>query len=149
MQILISFILGDIQTNDTINLSYALNMINYNAKQVGYKMDFGIQTGDAIDNVTAFNNWRNFLTTVNASKLYGVPLIHALGNHEYYGDANGDISGSLYGLPKTTQGSFYSFEYGSIYVGVINNGGNILNAIEELKEDVKNTKMFLENRCNS
>ena len=134
------FILGDIQTNDTANLSYALNMINYNAKQAGYKMDFGIQTGDAIDNVTAFNNWRNFLTTVNASKLYGVPLIHALGNHEYYGDANGDISGSLYGLPKTTQGSFYSFEYGSIYVGVINNGGNILNAIEELKEDVKNTK---------
>ena len=134
------FILGDIQTNDTANLSYALSMINYNAKQAGYKMDFGIQTGDAIDNVTAFNNWRNFLTTVNASKLYGVPLIHALGNHEYYGDANGDISGSLYGLPKTTQGSFYSFEYGSIYVGVINNGGNILNAIEELKEDVKNTK---------
>ena len=134
------FILGDIQSNDTANLSYALSMINYNAKQAGYKMNFGIQTGDAIDNVTSFNNWRSFLTTVNASKLYGVPLIHALGNHEYYGDANGDISGPLYGLPKSSQGSFYSFEYGSIYVGVINNGGNILNAIEELKEDVKNTK---------
>ena len=40
---------------------------------------------------------------MNAGSLSGTDLIHALGNHEYYGDAEGSISGAVYDLPQSAQ----------------------------------------------
>ena len=128
------FIFGDIQTTTTANLADAISRI----KGSGY--DFGIQTGDAIDNVTNFGQWRGYLTVVNSGKLGGTDLIHTLGNHEYYGDANGEVSKGMFGLAKSSAGSYNSYEYGSMYIGVINNGGDILAALEEAKADISNTK---------
>ena len=59
-------------------------------------MTSGIQTGDAIDDVTKFENWQSFFTVVNQEKLNGTALVHALGNHEYMGDSDGEVSGNIF-----------------------------------------------------
>lgn len=125
------FIFGDIQTDNTANLSAAIERV----KASDPKYAFGIQTGDAIDNVTAFNNWRAYLTVLNAEKLAGIDVMHTLGNHEYYGDAEGETAGSIFSIPTHNAGSYYSAEYGSVYVGVINDGGDMLAALKTAKED--------------
>lgn len=125
------FIFGDIQSNNTYKVSAAIENVTGAEK----KYAFGIQTGDAIDNVTVFSNWRSFMTTINSEELAGIDVFHTLGNHEYYGDANGLVSGKIFGLKNSAQGSFNSAEYGCVYAAVINNGGNLRQALENVKED--------------
>lgn len=127
------FIFGDIQSNSTSKVSAAISKITGADK----KFDFGIQTGDAIDDVTKFANWRSYLTTLNAQKLSGIDLFHALGNHEYYGDADGITAGNIFALSRSDAGSFYSAEYGSVYVAVVNNGGNLSATIGEVQRDAQ------------
>ena len=125
------FILGDIQSSDTSNLDRVLDVLK--ASETAY--DFALQTGDAIDNVTDYvKNWRPFLTIVNSNKLNGVDLIHVLGNHEYYGDAEGKISGAIYDLPASTQNSWYKMEYGKVCVVVVNNGTKLSAALADIAE---------------
>ncbi len=127
------FVLGDIQTGDTANLSAVTGRL----KNTHY--DFGVQTGDAIDGVNRLGEWRGFLTTLNSETLNGVDLIHTMGNHEYYGDAEGQISGTLYDLPASTQNSWYKMEYGSVCMVVVNHGANLAGALEEIAEQGLNT----------
>lgn len=124
------FILGDIQSSgDTSKLSSVLDKLKASP------FDFAIQTGDAIDNVTAFqSNWWPFLNTVNAGSLDGTDLIHALGNHEYYGDAEGSISGAVYDLPQSAQNGWYTMDYGKVSVTVINHGTDMVSALREIAE---------------
>lgn len=123
------FILGDIQTSSTANLAAALSSL----KAGSY--DFGVQTGDAIDNVTMYEtHCRPFLNTVNSDTLNGVDLIHVLGNHEYYGDAEGKISGAIYDLPASAQNSWYKMEYGKVCVVVVNNGTKLSEALADIAE---------------
>ena len=125
------FILGDIQSSDTANLSHVLKDLA--SDETVY--DFAIQTGDAIDNVTEYvKNWRPFLNTVNSKTLSGVDMIHVMGNHEYYGDANGEISGALYDLPERAQNSWYKVEYGKVCVVVVNNGTKLAAALADIAE---------------
>lgn len=127
------FILGDIQSSDTSNLGRVLSDL----KESGTTYDFGIQTGDAIDNVTNYvSNWRPFLTTVNGNTLNGVDLIHVLGNHEYYGDANGEISADIYDLPESAQNSWYKLEYGLVCVVVVNNGTKLSETLADIAENL-------------
>lgn len=128
------FILGDIQSSDTSNLAHSLEALK-NSKT---SYDFAIQTGDAIDNVTEYvKNWRPFLNTVNSKTLSGVDMIHVMGNHEYYGDANGEISGALYDLPESAQNSWYKMEYGKVCVVVVNNGTKLAAALADIAETLK------------
>lgn len=125
------FILGDIQSSDTSNLAHSLEALK-NSKT---SYDFAIQTGDAIDNVTEYvKNWRPFLNTVNSKTLSGVDMIHVMGNHEYYGDANGEISDALYDLPESAQNSWYKMEYGKVCVVVVNNGTKLATALADIAE---------------
>ena len=127
------FILGDIQSSDTSNLAHVLEVLR--TSETAY--DFALQTGDAIDNVTEYvKNWRPFLTTVNSDKLNGVDLIHVLGNHEYYGDADGKISKAIYDLPESTQNSWYKLEYGKVCVVVVNNGTKLSEALADIAENL-------------
>ena len=128
------FILGDIQSSDTSNLASSLEAL----KESETSYDFAVQTGDAIDNVTNYDgNWRPFLTTVNSKTLGGVDMIHVMGNHEYYGDANGEISGALYDLPESAQNSWYKMEYGKVCVVVVNNGTKLAAALADIAETLK------------
>lgn len=124
------FILGDIQSSgDTSKLSSVLDKLKASP------FDFAIQTGDAIDNVTAFqSNWWPFLNTMNAGSLGGTDLIHALGNHEYYGDAEGSISGAVYDLPQSAQNGWYTMDYGKVSVTVINHGTDMASALRKIAE---------------
>ena len=125
------FILGDIQSSDTSNLASSLEAL----KESETSYDFAVQTGDAIDNVTNYDgNWRPFLTTVNSKTLGGVDMIHVMGNHEYYGDANGEISDALYDLPESAQNSWYKMEYGKVCVVVVNNGTKLATALADIAE---------------
>ena len=92
------FVIGDIQSNDTAALVAALEQI----RNSGIAYSFGLQTGDAIDDVTRFSNWRSLMTVLNAQTLNGVDLVHTLGNHEYYGDADGSIAGDGVPDPRFT-----------------------------------------------
>lgn len=125
------FILGDIQSSNTSKLAHVLDVLK--TSETAY--DFALQTGDAIDNVTEYGkNWRPFLNTVNSDKLDGVDLIHVLGNHEYYGDAEGKISGAIYDLPASAQNSWYKMEYGKVCVVVVNNGTKLSEALADIAE---------------
>lgn len=125
------FILGDIQTSNTANLAAALEKL-----RVG-SYDFGVQTGDAIDNVTMYEtHCRPFLNTVNSGTLGGVDLIHVLGNHEYYGDADGKISKAIYDLPESAQNSWYKMEYGKVCVVVVNHGTKLSETVADIAENL-------------
>ena len=125
------FILGDIQTGDTANLAVALEKLRAGS------YDFGVQTGDAIDNVTMYEtHCRPFLNAVNSGTLGGVDLIHVLGNHEYYGDADGKISKAIYDLPESAQNSWYKMEYGKVCVVVVNQGTKISETLADIAENL-------------
>ncbi len=127
------FILGDIQSSDTSNLAHVLGDLKVNDTVY----DFAIQTGDAIDNVTNYvGNWRPFLTTVNGNTLNGVDMIHVMGNHEYYGDADGEISKVIYDLPVSTQNSWYKMEYGKVCVVAINDGVKLTETLADIAENL-------------
>lgn len=127
------FILGDIQSSDTANLSHVLKDLA--SDETVY--DFAIQTGDAIDNVTEYvKNWRPFLNAVNSKTLSGVDMIHVMGNHEYYGDRDGEISNAIYDLPVCTQNSWYKMEYGKVCVVAINNGTKLAETLADIAENL-------------
>lgn len=127
------FILGDIQSSDTANLSHVLKDLA--SDKTVY--DFAIQTGDAIDNVTEYvKNWRPFLNAVNSNTLSGVDMIHVMGNHEYYGDRDGEISNAIYDLPVSTQNSWYKMEYGKVCVVAINNGAKLAETLADIAENL-------------
>lgn len=127
------FILGDIQSSDTANLSHVLKDLA--SDKTDY--DFAIQTGDAIDNVTEYvKNWRPFLNAVNSKTLSGVDMIHVMGNHEYYGDRDGEISNAIYDLPVSTQNSWYKMEYGKVCVVTVNNGTKLAETLADIAENL-------------
>lgn len=125
------FILGDIQTSNTANLAAALEKLRAGS------YDFGVQTGDAIDNVTMYEtHCRPFLNTLNSGTLGGVDLIHVLGNHEYDGDADGKISKAIYDLPESAQNSWYKMEYGKVCVVVVNHGTKLSETLVDIAENL-------------
>ena len=94
-------------------------------------VDFGIQTGDYVDNGSNYAMWDEMQETFNHT-FPGVDFIHTLGNHEYYGDFSGAIAGSILQLPGK---DYYSVEYGDVYVAVINNGADLAEACAWLRQD--------------
>ena len=131
------FILGDIQTSKTDKLERAL------LELCAGSYDFGIQTGDAIDDVTKFENWQSFFTVVNQKNLNGTALVHAMGNHEYQGDSNGEVSSSIFDLPQSGPNLWYAVEYGDVCVVVVNHqsqdapNGSLVDATAEIAEQLK------------
>ena len=101
------------------------------AEKQGRQIDFGLQTGDYVDNGSNYAMWTEMQNAFSAA-FPGVSFFHTLGNHEYYGDASGHISADLLQLPGK---DYYSVEYGDVYVAVINNSADLSAACEWLKQD--------------
>lgn len=95
------------------------------------QVDFGLQTGDYVDNGTNYAMWAEMQEAFNHT-FPNVDFIHTLGNHEYYGDFSGKTASSILQLPSK---DYYSMEYGDVYVAVINNGADLSAACEWLKQD--------------
>ena len=128
------FVLGDIQADDMTNITRIFEKLRAD----GY--DFGIQTGDAVDKPTQFTELNGVVGLLNAKELGSADMIHVLGNHEFEGDGNADIVGSVFALPKHSMGSCWSTTYGNVYVAVINysgNAGDMKAAAEWLVQDAK------------
>lgn len=94
-------------------------------------VDFGLQTGDYVDNGSNYAMWTEMQNAFSAA-FPGVSFFHTLGNHEYYGDASGRISADLLQLPGK---DYYSVEYGDVYVAVINNSADLAEACAWLRQD--------------
>ena len=126
------FVLGDIQAED---LSKVTNLMN-TLREKDY--DFGIQTGDAVDDAGYYDNWLDIVTLFGNENLGDTDMIQVLGNHEFAGDGAGTISSAIYNLPATGMGSCYSVTYGSVYVAVINytsTKAQLTQALEWIKND--------------
>lgn len=95
------------------------------------QVDFGLQTGDYVDNGSNYAMWAEMQEAFNHT-FPNVDFIHTLGNHEYYGDFSGRTASSILQLPSK---DYYSMEYGDVYVAVINNGADLSAACEWLKQD--------------
>ncbi|MDY2902406.1 MAG: phosphodiester glycosidase family protein, partial [Bacilli bacterium] len=130
------FILGDIQTEDTAQIKQIieqLNRENYN---------FGIQTGDAVDDATSYEYWMGIVELLGADALDDTNIIHVLGNHEFAGDEKAMRSSLIYNLPTSGFGGHYSVVYDSVYIAVINytsNKAELATALEWIKQDAAKT----------
>ena len=126
------FVLSDIQADDLTNI----NALMSNVKAENYA--FGIQTGDAVDDATSYEDWNDVISLFGTANLADTDMIHVLGNHEYAGDANAETSAAVYNLPSSEPGSCYSVTYGNVYTAVINytaTAGQLTKALEWIKED--------------
>lgn len=126
-------VIGDIQTTNFESLKTDLGKISGNGKAY----DYGIQVGDLVDNADIFNHWGEVLATFSNSFIGNLDIIHVLGNHEYYGDTEGEKASSIFNLPNRNK-NYYSTVYGTVYVATINYGiskAELMEAMEWLVED--------------
>lgn len=114
------FVIGDTQATDTTNT----DKITETLASSGVKFDFGIQTGDAVDNGGNYTMWANIAKVFSGEFLSEQDLIQVLGNHESYGDDTAHNAAAYFNLPNTaadgTAPLYYSVQYGNVYVAVIN-----------------------------
>lgn len=128
------FILGDIQSSIYDNIYKNLNSVG-NFKN---DYDFGIQVGDFIDNASRFDHWNGVLESISQSNISNVDMIKTLGNHEFYGDEQGNLAKAIFGLEENKD--FYSVEYGSVYVAVFSYDAfreSMIEKLEWIEQDAK------------
>ena len=83
--------------------------------------DFILNTGDLVDNGNDFVEWKRMFNTA-ADTLMDTVMMAASGNHEERGD-NAQVNNFVYSnLPEqdTTTGVYYSFDYNTAHVAVLN-----------------------------
>ena len=129
------FVVGDTQMNGNPETDKTeIGLLEQIAAGVsGY--DFGIQTGDYIDNGGNYSMWTE-IQDVFGTSFSGIDVVHTMGNHEYYGDANGVAAAALYNL-SGQDSLYYSVEYGNVYVAVINYNADLTEALTWLVDDAK------------
>ena len=128
------FVMADIQGGDLDNVKALVD----NIEKDGY--GFGIQTGDAIDNVKNYSQVETAIDLLGRDILGDMDMIRVLGNHEFYGDPNGDLVSALYNVPNTAAGTGYSVTYGDVYVATIhftNTNAELEAALAWLEQDAK------------
>ncbi|MCQ2418403.1 MAG: phosphodiester glycosidase family protein [Clostridia bacterium] len=128
------FVVGDTQmsgnpANDEEPIALLTELLSNIA---AHNVDFGIQTGDFVDNGGSFNHWEELFGVFGDSDIASNDMIHVLGNHEYYGDFSGSVANKVLELPDP---DFYSVEYNDVYVAVINNSADLNDAAAWLVED--------------
>lgn len=128
------FVIGDTQANDTTNTDQITKLLG----ESGVKYDFGIQTGDAVDNGGNYTMWANIAQVFSGDFLGRQDLVQVLGNHEYYGDDDASTANAYFDLSDGEEApAYYSTQYGNVYVAVINYGNINEETVEKVKEDAK------------
>ena len=127
------FVIGDTQATDTTNTDQITKILG----ESGVKYDFGIQTGDAVDNGGNYTMWANIAKVFSGDFLGEQDIIQVLGNHEYYGDTYASSANAYFGLSdEEVAPDYYSTQYGNVYVAVINYGiSDYEKAINWIKKD--------------
>lgn len=131
------FVIGDTQGSSAADQEAVAAIANLiGSSDIDY--DFGVQTGDFVDNAGAYQQWADVLSSFSGG--FGdIDMIHALGNHEYGSGMNVDAASAINMLPDQ---KYYSVTYGSVYVAVINylytsDASRAQEAAEWLIEDAK------------
>ena len=127
------FVIGDTQLSGNVESDQdEIRLMNAIAANInGQSMNFGIQTGDFVDNGGNLGQWSEILD-VFSRNYADLPVVQVMGNHEYYGDLSGGNAASLWTLPDRL---YYSVEYGDVYVAVINFAANLEDACQWLIQD--------------
>lgn len=127
------FVIGDTQATDTTNTDQITKILG----ESGVKYDFGIQTGDAVDNGGNYEMWANIAKVFSGDFLGKQDLVQVLGNHEYYGDEDASTANAYFDLSDEEEApAYYSTQYGNVYIAVINYGTKRYDeAIKWIKKD--------------
>ena len=127
------FVMGDTQMNGNVETDAEALQIMKDLSAIldGKDVDFGLQTGDYVDNGGNLAMWEE-MQEAFGSCYPATDIVHTLGNHEYYGNQSGDIANEVLQLPGR---DYYSVEYGSVYVAVFNNSADLTEACQWLIED--------------
>ena len=127
------FVIGDTQLSGIAESDQEeIRLMNAIAANINSQpMNFGIQTGDFVDNGGNLVQWNEILD-VFSRNYADIPVVQVMGNHEYYGDLSGGNASSLWTLPDRL---YYSVEYGDVYVAVINFAANLEDACQWLIQD--------------
>ena len=105
------FLLADIQEEA------ALEGMGRIANHLAGQYPFGVQLGDAVDNVRYYNQWDDALKLFTLDGIRDTDVIHVIGNHEADDSGNGAIAvKSVFGVPA----DWYSVERGDVYIAVLN-----------------------------
>ena len=105
------FLLADIQEEA------ALEGMRRIADHLAGQYPFGVQLGDAVDNVRYYNQWDDALKLFTLDDIRDTDVIHVIGNHEADDSGNGAIAAkSVFGVPA----DWYSVERGDVYIAVLN-----------------------------
>ncbi len=105
------FLLADIQEEA------ALEGMGRIADHLAGQYPFGVQLGDAVDNVRYYNQWDDALKLFTLDGIRDTDVIHVIGNHEADDSGNGAIAArSVFGVPA----AWYSVERGDVYIAVLN-----------------------------
>ena len=105
------YLLADIQEEA------ALEGMRRIAQYLDGRYHFGVQLGDAVDNVRYYNQWQDALDLFTLEGVRDTDMIHVVGNHEADDDGNGSIAAkSVFGIPA----AWYSVERGDVYIAVLN-----------------------------
>ena len=105
------FLLADIQEEA------ALEGMGRIANHLAGQYPFGVQLGDAVDNVRYYNQWQDALSLFTLDGIRDTDMIHVVGNHEADDSGNGAIAArSVFGVPA----AWYSVERGDVYIAVLN-----------------------------
>ena len=105
------FLLADIQEEAALE-----GMVRI-ADHLAGQYPFGVQLGDAVDNVRYYNQWDDALKLFTLDGIRDTDVIHVIGNHEADDSGNGAIAArSVFGVPA----AWYSVERGDVYIAVLN-----------------------------
>lgn len=105
------FLLADIQEEAALE-----GMVRI-ADHLAGQYPFGVQLGDAVDNVRYYNQWDDALKLFTLDGIRDTDVIHVIGNHEADDSGNGAIAvKSVFGVPA----DWYSVERGDVYIAVLN-----------------------------
>ena len=105
------FLLADIQEEA------ALEGMGRIAAHLADRYHFGVQLGDAVDNVRYYNQWQDALDLFTLDGIRDTDMIHVIGNHEADDSGNDSIAAkSVFGVPA----AWYSVERGDVYIAVLN-----------------------------
>ena len=105
------FLLADIQEEAALE-----GMVRI-ADHLAGQYPFGVQLGDAVDNVRYYNQWDDALKLFTLDGIRDTDVIHVIGNHEADDSGNGALAvKSVFGVPA----DWYSVERGDVYIAVLN-----------------------------
>lgn len=129
------FVIGDTQADDVTNTENITKAL----ANSGVAYDFGVQTGDLVDNGGDYKMWEKIGSVISNDYTGALDIVTALGNHEYYGDTNGEVANKYLALNGSddTAPLCYSVTYGNVYFVVLNyaSDGDYGKLLDWIKDD--------------